>query len=579
MKKRLKSLLALIMTWIICMQILPTQVYAEMQINGTEYTLTTDSSADGYVVQSGGVLRFADGLTVNGDVRFAAGSGSMMYLIIPETATMNGNITFGDQMGVVQNAGTINRDISLQNGTIQNSGKMTKVVVESSGILYVKDGATFESLDVSTAGSGMLIASGSITADTLHMNPYALSTMDSGASRIKVTNLVRFSGTVEMPDICKVDVSDTTLITTDGRSGFSVWQGDVKYPLPAVVMENKKIGEIYSAEASEKSIMFTEKAVGYQTTEKQKFTVTNKGMADIYVKYDTSSDWDDMFKVTVSDSEEMISEIAEGGSVTYTVETKKGLASGNHEGTLKLQFCTVDGDVFETQEIKVAFSVKKEPSISVPSGEFYSLSGTKGKNGFYTSNVKVLPMEGFSIAKTLSDEFEESVTYSESTKKPAVYLQKNTTGQITEKAELKSIKIDKNKPKVKNVDDKETYYKDKIIVTVSDENLESVKLNSNPLVIADGKASVSLMAADDRTKYTIEAQDLAGNTKRLTFYLMPEWRKDGTIPGGKAVSLYKGTEYKLGSGYWKVGSDPTNYSGGNSFYVSGDGTYTFQSAN
>ena len=502
----------------------------------------------------------------------------MMYLIIPETATMNGNITFDDQMGEVRNEGSITRDVSLWNGTIRNSGKMTNVVVGHSGILYVNDGATFESLDVSAAGSGMLIASGSITVDTLYMNPYALSTMDSGASRINVTNQVRFAGTVEMPDICKVNVSDSTLITTDGRSGFSVWQGDVKYPLPAIVMENKKIGEIYSAEASVKSIAFTDKPIGYQTTEKQKFTVTNVGMADILVKYDTSSDWNDMFKITVSDSEEMIAEIADGGAVTYTVETKKGLATGTHEGTLQLQFCTVDGDVFETQEIKTTLSVKKESSISVPSGEFYSVSGTKGENGFYTSNVKVLPMDGFSIAKTLSDDFEESVTYSESTKKPTVYLQKNTTGQITEKAELKAIKIDKDKPTVKNVDDKKTYYKDKIVITVSDENLESVKLNSNPLVIAGGKASVILMADDDKTKYAIEAQDLAGNTKRLTFYLMPEWRKDGTIPVGKSVSLYKGTEYKLGSGWWKVGTDPTNYSGGNSFYVTGDGTYTFRAA-
>ncbi len=544
--------------------------------------MTEADLTDGYVLQSGGSLRFDENIKVDGYVQFSPGSAAPMYLIIPASSTMNGEISISDYQGNIDNSGTITSDINLTVGTLNNKGKVGNVKISASGMLYASSGASFGELDASAAGSGQLVTSGTILAEALILNPYGLSSLDSAATQFDISEQLKIEGTTQLNDMFKLSVGETTKITTDGQSGLFVYSGGTKYPLPATILTDKTLADIYSVSTDKSSLIFTEKPIGYQTTETKTFTVTNDGMMDVTLQFVMSGEWEDMFEVTsdgmtISASTKLT--LAKNASVDLNVTSKKGLSTASHSGILSVKYCTSEGTVFDTHKVTGNLTVSKVPSISVPSGEFYTLSGTEGNNGFYTSNVKVTPLDGYSIAKTLSDEFADTVTYTESTAKPTVFLQKDSTGQITGKATLSAIKIDKDKPAVKNASSGKTYYKSSLSVAVTDDNLASVTLNDGGVTVVDGKAEILIAGTDDKTKYTLRAEDSAGNARVVTFYLAPEWMEDGTVPSGKTVNLYKGTPYSFGSGTWTVSGETTSYAGGVTFYVPNDGQYTFQSAN
>ncbi|MBE5881748.1 MAG: hypothetical protein E7289_05540 [Lachnospiraceae bacterium] len=580
MKKRIKSLVALIMTVLICMQSNPMMMNA-MTISN-DYTLTADDSTDGYIVTSGGKLRFAENLTVNQDINMGGGyDGANNYVIIPASGTMNAGISTSNGYDYVQNSGKITSDFQLNAGTLTNDGYVSQLTVGGSGILFAEDGSSYDVLDIRNAGSGNAITSGKLSAGTMYMNAYAFS-FECSDTVVNVSDHFYFSGTTELQSNIKVAVSDATKITTEGRDGLSVYCENIKYPMPAVTISGKTIGEIYALSADKTLISYEKEAVGYQSVQSATVKLNNTGLASITLKFASDNAWDTAFSAKVG-SEAVTSSsvytLAAGESLTLSVSTKKGLATDTYSGTLKVKLCTSEGNEFKTQDITGKLVVEKTPSISAPNSNFYTLSGTKGNNGFYTSNVKVKPNAGFQIAKTLSDAFTDTITYDESVTNPEVYLLKTSTGQITEKATLKTIKIDKEKPKVTGVTSGETYYGDEVSVKVTDEHLDMITVNGKPKTVTDEKVSFKLKGGDDSIKYVIKAEDLAGNIRKITVYLEPEWMKDGTVPGGKTLQLYKDKKYTLGNGTWMVNGDSTSYVGGNAFYVSGDGQYTFTSSN
>lgn len=580
MQRRIKKLLAIILSCVIFIQMFPAQARAAMMISGETILLTqADATEDSYEIEYGGTLQFDKGITVDGSVYF--GSGSDLYLMIPSGSTLNGSI-YGFKSGVtVQNSGSINSLVGLSDGVIENKGYISEVVVSSGGMLKAYDGASFGALNTTSAGSGQVITEGDLTVGTLTVSPYGFSTLDSSVTNFNVTNSVAFTGTYgDIDDKFRIVVDDTTPIKTNGQSGLYVWKDGVKYPLPEYPLNGETIKDFYSVSIDKTKLSFDPLTVGYQTKETSVFKVTNSGMAYIDVAFTSDGEWDTMFTTTL-DSETIINSakvsLAPEDAAEITVTMNKGMTPKTHSGTLAVACSFPDGDVFETFHVTSDIVVEKKPSIPAPSGEFYSFSGTAGDNGFYTSDVKVTPADGYLIAKSLDDDFAGTVTYTKSIAAPVVYLQKDSTGQITEKATLSEIKIDKDKPEIKNVSSGKTYYKKAMAVTVTDDNLKSVTLNGMTIDIADGKATVNLVRSDSKDKYVLKAKDAAGNTKVITFYLAPEWMEEGTVPSGQAVKLSKGTPYSFGNGTWTVSGDTTTYAGGVTFYVANDGQYTFQS--
>nr|MBQ8251756.1 hypothetical protein [Lachnospiraceae bacterium] len=585
MKNRCKKLMAWILVFTICLQMESVFTLGAPNYITTDYTLESDSYTDGYVVTSGGVLRLAPGLTVNNEVTLQSGvDQGTGRLIIPSGATMNAKVNIGSGYynNRIENAGTITVNPDLVSGTIINEGRIQSLNVADEVILYSNDGASYGVLNVSTAGSGAFVTEGTMEADTFVFNGYAFSGIDSSATTVRINDLFSYTGSTEFPDKISIVLNSKTAtkITTEGQDGLSVYFDGIKYPLPAITMSSKALSDIYSVSPDKSSVSFSNLAVGYQTVKTDTVNVKNNGMTDCMIKLVPSGAWSDMFAVKSGGSTvayNVAFELGTGSSCPLGMELKKGLKPGVNEGVLTMQYCTPEGTVYDSVKISGKVTVEKIPSIDAPS-DFYTLSGTKGDNGFYRSDVEVVPKSGYQIAKSLSDDFADTVTYTKTTKKPDVYLVKTSTGQITEKMTVETIKIDKDKPDINRKDDK-TYYADSLSVKVEDDYLHSVTVNGAEQTIENSASAFKVAAGDDETKYTIKAKDKAGNVAKISFYLYPKWREDGAVPKGKSVKLYKGKAYSFGEGTWTVNGDSTSYAGGNSFYVKSDGQYTMSATN
>lgn len=586
MKKRSKKLMAWILFFVLCLQSGSFTALGAPNFITTDYTLESDSYTDGYVVTSGGVLRFAPGLTVNHEVTLQSGdSTGTGKLIIPATATMNAGIIIpsGYFNNQIDNSGTINYELELTDGTIYNRGKISSLTLLGSSMLHSEDGASYGMLDVSSAGSGALMTSGAMSADVLIMDGYGFSEIDSSPTTIRVNDQFMYVGTEALSDKLSIQLNSKTetTIATEGQSGLSVSFDGIKYPLPALSIAEKSLNEIYAVSGDKSAVSYGDLVVGYQTTKSDAVKITNSGLADVQMRLVPSGAWSNMISVTSGGAKVSYNSpisLPKGNAVTLNMGLNKGVAAGTNTGTLSVQLYTSEGVCYDSVAIGATVVVKKEPSISAPS-DFYTLSGEKGENGYYTSDVTVTPTTGYQIAKSLEDDFADTIVYSSTAKSPGVYLSKKSTGQITEQAKLETIKIDKTKPEV-NRTSGEIYYADKLSVKVTDDNLSTVKVNGEAETVEDGKATFKLEGSDDEEKkYVIRAEDKAGNVRKVTVYVAPEWMENGKVPDGKAVKLYKNKKYKFGDGNFKVSGDSTTYKGGKAFYVTQSGEYTLSNAN
>lgn len=213
-----------------------------------------------------------------------------------------------------------------------------------------------------------------------------------------------------------------------------------------------------------------------------------------------------------------------------------------------------------------------EKEIPAPSPA-YTLSGTKGENGYYTSNVVVKPAKGYMISTELNGTYVESLTIQNSQSGTVFYL-RNASGERTGALRLETIKIKKQTPKL-SLENGKTYYGDSQKLVIQDDYLSQVYVNG-VLQNLDGTEIVLQLGSNNgKKKYEITAVDAAGNKKTILVNIAAAWMKTGIIPEGVLVNLETGNGYKLGTGNWKVAGDSTSYSGGTDFYVKKDGSYTF----
>lgn len=215
------------------------------------------------------------------------------------------------------------------------------------------------------------------------------------------------------------------------------------------------------------------------------------------------------------------------------------------------------------------FSIKYLETPELP----YTLVGTKGENGYYTSNVVVKPAKGYMISTELNGTYVESLTIQNSQSGTVFYL-RNASGERTGALRLETIKIKQGAPTV-NLEHGKTYYGDSQKLVIQDDYLSQVYVNG-VLQNLDGTEFVLQLGSNNgKKKYEITAVDVAGNKKTILVTVAAAWMKTGIIPEGVLVNLETGNGYKLGNGNWKVAGDSTSYSGGTEFYVKKDGSYTF----
>ena len=240
-------------------------------------------------------------------------------------------------------------------------------------------------------------------------------------------------------------------------------------------------------------------------------------------------------------------------------------AVGNY--TVRATFAETEayGEAVATTDFSIRYLETPEPP--------YTLVGTKGENGYYTSNVVVKPAKGYMISTELNGTYVESLTIQNSQSGTVFYL-RNASGERTGALRLETIKIKKQTPKL-SLENGKTYYGDSQKLVIQDDYLSQVYVNG-VLQNLDGTEFVLQLGSNNgKKKYEITAVDVAGNKKTILVTVAATWMKTGIIPEGVLVNLEPGNGYKLGNGNWKVAGDSTSYSGGTEFYVKKDGSYTF----
>ena len=211
----------------------------------------------------------------------------------------------------------------------------------------------------------------------------------------------------------------------------------------------------------------------------------------------------------------------------------------------------------------------------------YELTGTKGENDYFTSDVEMKAPEGYSIASSFGGTYGGSIPYTDDLS--AIYLRRESDGALTSAVALATRPlIDKVVPSINDqsgalTDGSVLYVKD-LTVTALDDNLAHLTINGEEVDLTQGN-NVVLSPGNGIMSFKIVAVDIAGNTSTTSITLMAEWLKDRVIPAGIRVPLEGGKEYFLGSGRWKVVSstgneDNTVYTGGLPVYANASGDYT-----
>lgn len=297
-----------------------------------------------------------------------------------------------------------------------------------------------------------------------------------------------------------------------------------------------------------------------------KVIVKGEGVASVEqgdVNYGTKPD--PKAETSTNTEKTAVIEYKEATSDDTTYSQTVPTAVGNY--TVRATFAETEayGEAVATTDFSIKYLETPEPP--------YTLVGTKGKNGYYTSNVVVKPAKGYMISTELNGTYVESLTIQNSQSETVFYL-RNAAGEMTDAISIEAIKIKQGAPTV-NLEHGKTYYGDSQKLVIQDDYLSQVYVNG-VLQKLDGTEFVLQLGSNNgKKKYEITAVDVAGNKKTILVTVAAAWMKTGIIPEGVLVNLETGNGYKLGTGNWKVAGDSTSYSGGTEFYVKKDGSYKF----
>lgn len=209
----------------------------------------------------------------------------------------------------------------------------------------------------------------------------------------------------------------------------------------------------------------------------------------------------------------------------------------------------------------------------------YELEGTPGENGWFTSEVTIVPPQGYELSVGNRNSFSsEGYVISEETNRLSIYLKKTSTGEMTDVISIANLRIDADAPEISNVDASEEYYVDSMEVSFREDNFDSVSVNGENVTAteySDGQYGFAIESGIKRMTYTITVTDEAGNETEVSIVMGPAWLEDGVVGEGEYY-LETGEEYSFPeNSQWKKEGDSTVYAGGVSFYANKEGMVTF----
>lgn len=231
---------------------------------------------------------------------------------------------------------------------------------------------------------------------------------------------------------------------------------------------------------------------------------------------------------------------------------------------------------FPENECYLKYTATTSLKLTYITSPGYSISGIKGKNNFYVSDVSIKAPAGYLISTSPETGFVNELKYSTVSQSKYVYFKEISTGALSDKVDMPVFSIDNKAPAInKKLITNGIIFKDQEEFTINDDNLESVTVNGNPVLVTGGRASFTLLAKGGQETYEVIATDKAGNQITYSIIISAPWRETGIIPIGQKIRLEKGTEYSLDEGSWTVSGDDTVYCGGMSFYATSEEEVAF----
>lgn len=164
----------------------------------------------------------------------------------------------------------------------------------------------------------------------------------------------------------------------------------------------------------------------------------------------------------------------------------------------------------------------------------YSLSGTKGQNGWYISDVTLIPTEGYTVAEKVNGTYKENIILTKSTGRDYKVYLKNEEGQMTNGIAVSPVKIDKDDPTLAVSGKTDvSLSEDTVKITAADttSGVHSVKVQKDGGEFKDITASwEDGYKVTERGAYTFRVTDEAGRTaEKSLIYSKIEEKQFGSV--------------------------------------------------
>ena len=207
----------------------------------------------------------------------------------------------------------------------------------------------------------------------------------------------------------------------------------------------------------------------------------NKAVSTAGLSIDTKTG-----KVTVSDITKLSEVLKDSNNITITVTANK--AEGKKGEKVVFVVASTSYDIKISYESTPANAIKLVENPGQGSTEETVLTKPNGDNGYYKTMVKVVPVDGYTISKTINGTFSKSVMFGDADdqgeKIRTVYLKNSTTNGITAVVDTNIEKIDTIAPDARKIgvklpdvlklfNDNVNYYKDTIDVILTAEDSTS----------------------------------------------------------------------------------------------------------
>lgn len=163
--------------------------------------------------------------------------------------------------------------------------------------------------------------------------------------------------------------------------------------------------------------------------------------------------------------------------------------------------------------------------LEAPEGA-YTLSGTKGENEWYISDVTLTPTEGYTVAESLNGTYAGNILLTESTGQDYKIYLKNEAGQMTDGILVSTVKIDKDDPTLTVSGRTEEYLQeDTVRIEAQDDTSGLVKVE----VKKDGGEFQDITASwkdgykvAENGTYIVRATDEAGRSeeRQITYRML-----------------------------------------------------------